>query len=51
MMDAFIALPYLIYSLGGGGQKQEQFKESVANGEGSLFRKTEVCKWMIVVLF
>lgn len=46
MMDAFIALPYLIYSLGrrggeaGGRQKQEQFKECVAN-EGSSFWKTE----------
>lgn len=53
-MDAFIALPYLIYSLGrrwrggeggGGQQKQEQFKECVANEEGSFFfwggKKTE----------
>lgn len=45
MMDAFIALPYLIYSLGrrggwGGGQKQEEFKQCVAN-EGSSFWKTE----------
>lgn len=33
-----------------GGQKQEQFKECVANEEGSSFRKTEICKWKIVLV-
>lgn len=53
MMDAFIALPYLIYSLGrkgwvflffifGWGGELEQFKECVANEEGPSFQKTQI---------
>lgn len=62
MMDAFIALPYLIYSPGrrggtegeggvcGGGQKQEEFKECVANEEGPSFRTTQICERKIVLV-
>lgn len=63
MMDAFIALPYLIYSLGRkgwvflffifgcGGGELEQFKECVANEEGPSFQKTQIGWRKIVQLF
>lgn len=33
-----------------GGQKQEQFKECVANEEGPSFRTTQICERKIVLV-